>query len=73
MRRSFYQYMATLRGPNRQDPLTHLANELDQDLGFPKQSQDYEEISHYLEDNAYYVTNMDLFDQAWELYQEHND
>jgi len=40
------------------------------DSSFPKQSQDFDEISHYLEENAEYLPGMTIFDDAWQLYLE---
>ena len=42
------------------------------DLQFPKQSENYDEISHYLETNAYYIPSMDIFDSLWDQYVENN-
>lgn len=72
MKRSYYHYMMTLRGPNHLDKMALLANDLFSDIQFPKQSQDYHEISEYLELETDYVPTMDLFDQSWELYLENN-
>lgn len=71
MRRSFYHYMLTQRGPNHLDEVAVLANEIAEDIQFPKQSDDYHEISDYVE-FVNYVPNMDIFDRAWERYLDHN-
>ncbi|MGY3766069.1 YozE family protein [Vagococcus vulneris] len=72
MKRSFYHYIQTHRDTKLRTPEVLLAEDIFTDLQFPKQSEDYEEISHYLETNAYYISNMDLFDELWELYVETN-
>lgn len=72
MRRSFYHYILTLRGPKIEDEITLFANEVGNDITFPKQSIDYDEISNYLELSSNYIENMDIFDQAWERYLETN-
>ncbi|MFC0233076.1 YozE family protein [Vagococcus entomophilus] len=72
MNRSFYEYLMTLKGPNISEPETKFANDVGEDLSFPKHSKNYQEISHYLEFNAYYIDNMDLFDEVWEQYVENN-
>ncbi|EOL43053.1 YozE family protein [Enterococcus phoeniculicola] len=72
MRRSFYHYLMTLRGPNRNDPEMNFANQASHDIQFPKQSEDYEEISSYLELSVDYLPTMDLFDRTWEKYIENN-
>lgn len=72
MKRSFYHYIRTLRKP-QQSEKDILIEGICDDIAFPKQSDDYQEISHYLEDNAYYVTSMDLFDELWEDYLENSN
>ncbi len=72
MRRSFYHYLLTLRGPNIADPVTKLANDVGIDIQFPKQSQNYHDISNYLELSTDYLTSMDIFDKAWDKYVENN-
>ncbi|AQP54725.1 hypothetical protein CBF34_04155 [Vagococcus penaei] len=72
MKRSFYHYVQTFRDAKLQTPETLLAEEIFRDLQFPKQSEDYDELSHYLETNAYYIPSMDLFDALWEKYIETN-
>lgn len=72
MKRSFYHYVETYRGKLIQTDESELAENIFMDLQFPKQSKNYDEISHYLETNAYYIPNMDIFDTLWELYIENN-
>lgn len=72
MRRSFYQYLMALKGPSHKDPVQIFATHASHDIQFPKHSDDYHEISSYLEMNADYVENMDLFDHIWEQYLENN-
>lgn len=72
MKRSFYHYVETFRGKLNQTEESLLAENIFSDLQFPKQSVDYDEVSHYLETNAYYITNMDIFDNLWEHYIENN-
>ena len=64
MRRSFYHYLMTLKGPAK-DSETDFANEAAKDIQFPKQTEDYHELSSYLEMNADYLSNMDIFDELW--------
>ncbi len=45
---------------------------LAEDIQFPKQTEDYHELSSYLEMNADYLSNMDIFDELWEKYLENN-
>lgn len=72
MKRSFYHYVETFRGKLVQTDESQLADNIFMDLQFPKQSKSYDEISHYLETNAYYIPNMDIFDNLWEHYVENN-
>ncbi|MGX7014053.1 YozE family protein [Vagococcus silagei] len=72
MKRSFYHYMQTFRDSKLRTDETLLAEDIFKDLQFPKQSEDYEEVSYYLETNAYYISNMNLFDDLWEKYLENN-
>lgn len=72
MKRSFYHYILTLRGPKIEDPITAFANHVGEDITFPKHSDNYDEVSDYLELSSNYLTNMDIFDHCWELYMDHN-
>jgi uncharacterized protein YozE (UPF0346 family) len=63
----------TQRGPNETKSEQYLANEVGHDIMFPKQSDDYHEISTYLEMSVNYVPSMSLFDEVWEQYLEKND
>ncbi|MGX7127227.1 YozE family protein [Enterococcus wangshanyuanii] len=71
MRRSFYHYLMTLRAPKKTAE-SQFANDAAKDIQFPKQSEDYHEISSYLEMNVDYVSNMFIFDELWEKYLENN-
>lgn len=72
MTRSFYHYVLTLRGAMKHDVVSIFAEAVSHDPQFPKQSTDYDEISSYLEVEADYISTMQLFDEIWELYVEHN-
>lgn len=72
MRRSFYQYLMTLKGPSHLDEEQIFATHASHDIQFPKHSDDYEDISSYLELNVDYLENMDLFDAIWQKYLENN-
>ena len=67
---SFYHYILVHRGTLKQTAISKLAEDIFDDLQFPKQETDYHVISDYLETNAYYVPNMDVFDELWEMYVE---
>lgn len=70
MRRSFYHYLMTQRDPNKKDSITLFANEASSDGSFPKHTEEYDEISAYLELNGHYLPSMSIFDKAWDKYQE---
>ncbi|CUS26248.1 UPF0346 protein [Paucilactobacillus oligofermentans DSM 15707 = LMG 22743] len=70
MRLSFYQFLMTQRNPNGADEVEQFANNAFFDMLFPKQSHDFDEVSHYLEDNARYLPSMTIFDEAWKRYLE---
>ena len=42
-----------------------------EDIDFPKQSQDFHEISDYIEGSLAYTRLVAIFDQAWLNYQNH--
>lgn len=67
-RESFYQFLMTQRNPNQPNEIEQFANDSFFDSAFPKQSQDFDEISKYLEENATYLYSMTIFDDAWQLY-----
>jgi uncharacterized protein YozE (UPF0346 family) len=60
----------THRDPKKKENITLFANAAEKDGSFPKQSEDYDEISAYLEFNGQYLPSMQVFDEAWQLYQE---
>lgn len=67
-RESFYQFLMTQRNPNQPNEIEQFANDAFFDMAFPKHSQDFDEISHYLEENVNYLYSMTIFDDAWQLY-----
>jgi uncharacterized protein YozE (UPF0346 family) len=67
-RASFYQYLMTLRDPDSSDEVVQFANNAQFDSSFPKQAQDYKEISDYLELNTSYLPTMTIFDRAYQMY-----
>lgn len=69
-RDSFYQYLMTQRDPDSTDEVAQFANNAQHDQTFPKQEQNYEKLSDYLELNASYLPSMSIFDRAYEMYQE---
>lgn len=72
MIRSFYQYLMTLRNPDGWDEISQFANSAFFDLTFPKQAEDYTELSEYLELSGSYLPSMDVFDDVYQMYIEKN-
>lgn len=70
MEMSFYHYLMTERDPHKKDDITLFANAAFNDRIFPKQSEDYDEVSTHLELNADYLPSMMVFDEAWQRYKE---
>ncbi|CAH1851373.1 MULTISPECIES: YozE family protein [Convivina] len=67
--RSFYDWLMTNRNPVAADEIQQFANNAFLDSTFPKQSVDFEEISHYLEEDSSYLMSMTTFDEAWQHFQ----
>jgi uncharacterized protein YozE (UPF0346 family) len=63
------------RHPEPKDSISVFANHAYHDHSFPKTSEDYHELSAYLELNGQYLESMSVFDEAWEQYliSEKND
>jgi uncharacterized protein YozE (UPF0346 family) len=72
MSKSFYHFLMKFRHPTPKDSISHFANHAYQDHSFPKTSEDYHEISTYLELNGHYIESMTVFDDAWERYISEN-
>lgn len=70
MRKSFFHFLMKYREDKTTNEIPRFANAAYHDHSFPKHSEDYDEISTYLELNGTYLPSMVLFDQAWELYLE---
>ncbi|MDF1509875.1 YozE family protein [Robertmurraya sp. DFI.2.37] len=66
--KSFYHFLMKYRHPKPQNDISLFANAAYEDHSFPKSSEDYDELSNYLELNGHYLTSMVVFDKAWEIY-----
>ncbi|WP_279081239.1 YozE family protein [Lactobacillus apis] len=69
-RESFYRYLMTLRDADSNDEVAQFANNAQNDQTFPKQEQDYDKLSDYLELNAGYLSSMSIFDLAYQMYRD---
>jgi uncharacterized protein YozE (UPF0346 family) len=67
-RESFYRYLMTQLNDNSNSEIAQFANNAQNDQTFPKQEQDYEKLSNYLELNAGYLSSMSIFDDAYQMY-----
>jgi Protein of unknown function (DUF1250). len=68
MAKSFYHFFMRYRNLEGNDPLGDFAKAAFMDPSFPRHSEDYDEISRYLELNGDYLPSMIVFDRAWEIY-----
>ncbi|MCE2200720.1 YozE family protein [Streptococcus thermophilus] len=71
MRKSFYTWLMAQRNPKSTEPVAILADLAFEDSTFPKHTDDFEEVSRYLEDHASFSFNLGQFDQIWEDYLAH--
>ena len=65
---SFYQFALTARG--RKDEKGELAEEIFDDLSFPRQEKDFRILSDYIEMQGNYTVSMSVFDSLYEEYTE---
>ncbi|PGY14137.1 Uncharacterized protein YozE, UPF0346 family [Bacillus sp. OV166] len=68
MIKSFYHFLMKFRHPAPKDAISDFANHAYLDHSFPKTSEDYHELSSYLELNGQYLESMSVFDEAWQQY-----
>lgn len=71
MRKSFYTWLMTQRNAKSNELIAILADLVYEDTTFPKHTDDFDEISRYLEDQASFAFNLGKFDQIWEDYLAH--
>jgi uncharacterized protein YozE (UPF0346 family) len=68
MIKSFYHFLMKYRHPAPKDAISDFANHAYLDHSFPKTSENYHELSSYLELNGQYLESMSVFDEAWQQY-----
>ncbi|NRD80451.1 YozE family protein [Bacillus sp. BRMEA1] len=68
MNKSFYHFLMKYRHPSPKDEISQFANNAYLDHSFPKHTDDYHELSTYLELNGHYLGSMAIFDEAWQQY-----
>lgn len=65
---SFYQFALTARGCR--DAKGELAEEIFDDLSFPRQEKDFHILSEYIETRGDYTVSLAVFDDLYEEYTE---
>lgn len=70
MDRSFYQFVLSFRGGNKDDLKAIFAEAMFNDHGFPKDEKDFDPISRYLEDKADPEMPSIIYDELYALYTE---
>lgn len=69
MKKSFYHYVLTYRGGEWADNKVKFAESMFIDHGFPKQSEDFDELSNYIELQSDEYMTIQAFDELWDLYE----
>lgn len=69
MQPTFYQFITRFVDYDAKDPMSRLANAIHKDIGFPKQSCEFDEISRHMEQSEHYSKLLVIFDDAWQKYQ----
>ena len=69
MNHTFYKYVLTFRGGPKSDKKASFAEEMFYDHTFPKHTNDFEELSRYIEELANPNMPAVVFDELWSLYE----
>ena len=69
MTHTFYKYVLTFRGGPQSDLKAMFAEAMFYDLSFPQHSDEFEEISRYIEELAHVDMSATIFDELWSLYE----
>ena len=70
MHKSFYHYLMKYREEPPRDEIAAFANAAFMDHSFPKEADEYDILSRYLEMDVDYLPSMSVFDTAWEKYEQ---
>ena len=70
MNQTFFNFAMTYRDPHKEDGLTRFANQVDMDIGFPRDHSNYYELADYVETSGEYLDLIDSFDEMYQIYQE---
>lgn len=71
MRKSFYTWLMTERNPKSHSAKAILADLAFEESAFPKHTDDFDQVSRFLEEHASFSFNMGDFDRIWQEYLEH--
>lgn len=69
MDRSFYQFALKYRGKLIEDDFSRFADAMFLDHGFPRDENDFELLSRYIEEKAHPALKASAFDAMWEEYK----
>lgn len=70
MNRSFYQFALSFRGGGKDDTHAIFAEAMFNDLSFPKDEEEYDPLSRYVEEKADNQLRSIIFDELYKLYEE---
>lgn len=70
MNRSFYQFALSYRGGPKEDAKAVFAEKMFRDSAFPKDEQDFDVLSRYIEEQADAELSSVTFDEMYEQYKE---
>lgn len=70
MNKSFYRYTLSFRGGDKDDEKSIFAEAMFKDLSFPKQENDFDQLSRYIEEKADDQLRSIIFDELYKLYEE---
>lgn len=71
MRQSFYHWLMTQRNPKADSLVARLAALAFEEVDFPKQTDQFDTVSRFLEEEASFAFPMRDFDRIWEDYLAH--
>ncbi|UJF14792.1 YozE family protein [Jeotgalibaca sp. MA1X17-3] len=73
MDQTFFNFAMNYRDPHKTDGITRFANQLDKDIGFPRDHSNYHDLADYLEISGEYLNLIEYFDELYEVYQERKE
>lgn len=70
MDRSFYQFVLTYRGGEKNDPYSVFADTMFNDQSFPKYERSFDALSRYIEEKADSQMSSVLFDELYRHFED---